>query len=262
MDLSIIIPVYNSELILPYLVKEINTALTNKNLNKELIFINDFSKDKSWETIKSLSDSYNFVKGINLKYNYGQHNAIAAGLNHASGKYIIMMDDDLQHDPKYILKIFDELKDGYDSCYVKYLQRKHKLWKKILSYFNHITASYLSGKPVSIYTSSFKGISKDICNKINKDHNLEVFLDWIIVENSKRIQTIEILHRERFRGNTNYNMKKLLILWSNMILKIKTKNSFKIILLLFLKFLINFVILKIIKKKEYKEKFIIIEKTF
>ncbi len=262
MDLSIIIPVYNSELILPNLVKEIDIALKDKNLNKELIFINDLSKDKSWETIKNLTNSYNFIKGINLKYNYGQHNAIAAGLNHANGKYIIMMDDDLQHDPKYILKILDELQNGYDSCYVKYLQRKHKLWKKILSYLNHITASYLSGKPVSIYTSSFKGVRKDICNKINNDHNFEVFLDWIIVENSKKIQTIEILHRERFKGKTNYNMKKLLILWSNMILKIKPKNNFKIILLLFLKFIINFVVLKIFKKKEYKEKFIIIEKTF
>ena len=105
MDLSIIIPVYNSELILPNLVKEIDIALKDKNLNKELIFINDLSKDKSWETIKNLTNSYNFIKGINLKYNYGQHNAIAAGLNHANGKYIIMMDDDLQHDPKYILKI-------------------------------------------------------------------------------------------------------------------------------------------------------------
>ena len=262
MDLSIIIPVYNSESILPHLVKEIDIALIDKNLNKELIFINDFSEDKSWKTIKHLSTSYSFIKGINLKSNYGQHNAIAAGLNHASGKYIIMMDDDLQHDPKYILKIFNELKNGYDSCYVKYLLRKHKIWKKTLSYFNHISSSYLSGKPISIYTSSFKGIRNEICNKINNDHSFEVFLDWIIVENSKRIQTIEILHRERFDGKTNYSIKKLLLLWSNMILKIKPKNKFKMILLLFVKFIINFIILKIIKKKDFKEKFIIIEKTF
>ena len=262
MDLSIIIPVYNSESILPHLVKEIDIALIDKNLNKELIFINDFSEDKSWKTIKHLSTSYSYIKGINLKSNYGQHNAIAAGLNHASGKYIIMMDDDLQHDPKYILKILNELKDGHDSCYVKYLQRKHKIWKKILSYLNHITSSYLSGKPISIYTSSFKGIRNEICNKIKNDYSFEVFLDWIIVENSKRIQTIEILHRERFQGKTNYNMKKLLLLWSNMILKIKPKNKFKMILLLFVKFIINFIILKIIKKKDFKEKFIIIEKTF
>ena len=106
MDLSIVIPVYNSELILPSLVKEIENSLKNKKLNKEIIFINDFSKDNSWEIIKDLSNSSDFVKGINLKNNYGQHNAIAAGLNFAVGDYIILMDDDLQHDPIYILDIF------------------------------------------------------------------------------------------------------------------------------------------------------------
>ena len=262
MDLSIIIPVFNSEPILPSLVKEIDIAFKNKKLKKELKFINDFSDDNSWKTIKHLTNSYSFIKGINLKENYGQHNAIAAGLNHANGEYIIMMDDDLQHDPKYLIEILYELKKGYDSCYVKYLHRKHLLWKKILSYLNHITASYLSGKPVSIYTSSFKGINKEICNKINNDRNFEVFLDWIIVENSKKIQTIEILHRERFKGKTNYNMKKLLILWSNMILKIKPKNKFKKFLLLLIKFVINFFLLKFIKKKEFKEKFAISEKIF
>ena len=67
MDLSIIIPVYNSELILPSLVKEIENSLKNKKLNKEIIFINDFSKDNSWKIIKDLSNSSDFIKGINLK---------------------------------------------------------------------------------------------------------------------------------------------------------------------------------------------------
>ena len=262
MDLSIVIPVYNSELILPSLVKEIENSLKNKKLNKEIIFINDFSKDNSWKIIKDLSNSSDFIKGINLKNNYGQHNAIAAGLNFAVGDYIILMDDDLQHDPIYILDIFNELKKGYDACYVKYLKRKHIMWKKLLSYLNHITSSYLSGKPKNIYTSSFKGISKNLCDTINNDSNFEVFLDWIIVENSKKIKTINVLHRERFEGKTNYGIKKLLILWSNMIIKIKSKNRFKMILLFLIKIFINKVVYKFLKKKEFNEKFLIIEKTF
>ncbi len=262
MELSIIIPVYNSELILPKLVQEIDKVFINKSIKKELIFVNDFSKDNSWQVIKHLSESYDFIKGINLKSNYGQHNAIAAGLNYSRGEYIILMDDDLQHDPIYILNILEELRKDFDACYVKYLKRKHILWKKILSHINHITASYLSNKSSKIYTSSFKGINKKLCDIINSDQNNEVFLDWLIVENSRKINTINILHRERLEGKTNYDFKKLLILWSNMIIKIKPKGIFKMYLISIIKLFINLVIYKFLNKREYKEKFLISEKTF
>ena len=262
MDLSIIIPVYNSELILPKLVKEIDKVLLKKNIKKELFFINDLSKDKSWATIKKLSKSYKYINGINLEKNYGQHNAISAGLYHANGKYIILMDDDLQHDPIYILDILYELKKGYDACYVKYLKRKHIMWKIFISNINHLTSSYLSNKSLKIYTSSFKGINKRLCDIINKDENFEVFLDWLIIDNSKKIQTIDILHRERLQGKTNYGIKKLIILWSNMIMKIKPKGIFKMILLSVIKLFINLIVYRILNKKKYTNKFSILEKTF
>ena len=123
MDLSIIIPVYNSEKILPVLIEEIKKSLMANKLKKELIFVNDLSEDHSWEKIKELAKKNSFIKGISLKKNYGQHNAIAAGLSEATGSYIILMDDDLQHDPIYIEKILFELENGYDACYVKYINR-------------------------------------------------------------------------------------------------------------------------------------------
>ena len=106
MELSIIIPVYNSAKILPTLVGEVEKALDNKIKKMEVIFVNDFSIDNSWEIIKKLSKEKKFIKGINLKENYGQHNAIAAGLSISTGEFVILMDDDLQHDPIYIERIF------------------------------------------------------------------------------------------------------------------------------------------------------------
>ena len=233
MDLSIVIPVFNSEKILESLVDEVEKSLKDNLINKELIFVNDCSMDNSWEVIKKIKKEKNYVKGINLFKNYGQHNAIAAGLSEAKGKYIVLMDDDLQHDPIYIRKILSELKKGYDACYVKYIERKHGRVKIFLSWLNHLTSSYLSGKSTSVYTSSFKGFNQKICKKINEDADLEVFLDWLIINNSNTLQSIDVLHRDRFEGQTNYNFRKLLILWSNMILKIKTKKKLKNILLNF-----------------------------
>lgn len=262
MDLSIVIPVYNSEKILQSLVDEVEKNLKENSINKELIFVNDCSMDNSWEVIKKIKKEKNYVKGINLLKNYGQHNAIAAGLSNAKGNYIVLMDDDLQHDPIYIKKILSELKKGYDACYVKYIERKHGRIKIFLSWLNHLTSSFLSDKSTSIYTSSFKGFNKKICKKINEDTDHEVFLDWLIINNSKSLQSIEVLHRDRFEGQTNYNFKKLLILWSNMILKIKTKKKIKKYIVGFLKLIIKFVLFKILNKKEYSEKFLIKEKIF
>lgn len=262
MELSIIIPVYNSAKILPILVDEIEKALKIKIDKIEIIFVNDFSIDSSWEKIKELAKEKKFIKGINLKENYGQHNAIAAGLSISKGKFVVLMDDDLQHDPIYIDKILNELKNGYDSCYVKYIKRKHSFIKVFISWINHITSSYLSEKPNNIYTSSFKGFKNKITKKINDDKNFEVFLDWLILENSQSIQSIEIVHRERLEGKTNYNFRKLLFLWSNMILRIKPRAKIKKIIIFFLKFFIISIIYKLLSKKNYKEKFLIKETTF
>lgn len=259
MQVSLVIPVYNSENILPKLVEQINK---NLDLEFEIILVNDFSKDRSWEIIKKIAENKSNVKGVSLKENYGQHNAIAAGLNFCKGEYIVVMDDDLQHDPVYIKSIIDELREGYDACYVRYLKRKHVYWKRFISQINHISSSLLAGKSTRIYTSSFKGFNRKICNIINKDQNIEIFLDWIILNNAKKTQTIDVIHRERFSGKTNYDLKKLLILWSSMIMAIKNKGTTSKFFINILKFFIKYVIFKFVKKKMLKEKFLISKKTF
>ncbi len=262
MEISIIIPVYNSDQILPELVSQIKKEAESFSKKFEVILVNDFSQDDSWKIIKNLSYRYNFVKGINLKKNYGQHNAIAAGLNFSLGNYIVLMDDDLQHNPVYIKDIVYELKKGNDACYVKYLKRKHVFWKKFLSWLNNATSSFLANKPFNIYTSSFKGFNREICQNILNDKSNEVFLDWIILENSNKTKSINIYHQKRFSGNTNYNLEKLFILWSSMIIGIKPKTKTNKIILDIIKFFINNFLYKIIKKRDIKEKYSISEKTF
>ena len=93
MKLSIIIPVYNSSKILNTLVENIYSNLYKKFEFIELILINDFSADNSWEIIKKLKKKYNFIKGINLKENYGQHSAIFCGLKYFKGENIVCMDE-------------------------------------------------------------------------------------------------------------------------------------------------------------------------
>jgi polyisoprenyl-phosphate glycosyltransferase len=262
MNLSIIIPVYNSSLILHKLIDEIHNVTKNKDIKKEIILINDCSKDNSWEIIRELADKFDFVKGINLEINYGQHNAIMAGLNLCSGQFCILMDDDMQHQPKYILEIHEQLLKGFKVCYVKYLKRKHLKWKIFVSWLNNIVASILALKPIKIYTSSFKGFNREITNQVIQFKKKEVFLDWLILNSSNNIAIIEILHQERFSGKTNYNLKRLLELWSIMIMNIETRTVLHSLWLILPKTFVRFFVYPFVKKININEQYKILDQTF
>ena len=218
MNLSIIIPVFNSANILEQLVSSIHNSLNNITFQDEfeIILVNDFSSDNSWKEIKILSNKFPSVKGLNLSKNYGQHNAIMAGLNECVGDKIITMDDDLQHPPESIKDIYDELQKNFDSCYTYYLNRQHPLWKKFISWLNNLVSSYLLNKPLRIYLSSFRGFKKNILKEIINYKEPQVYLDGLILKATRNISMISVPHQKRLYGNSNYNFKKLISLWSDM----------------------------------------------
>lgn len=258
MKLSIIVPVYNSSDILNELHRRILKTVTKMNLvdDFELILINDFSADESWKNIKILSNSYNYIKGINLTENFGQHNALMAGFNHAKGNYIITLDDDLQHPPESFPEIVDKLKN-FDVCYTYYKNRQHVHWKKAVSYINNVVSSFLLNKSLKIYMSSFRGLKKNVVTKIIKFKDPDVYLDGLIIRSTKKIGMITVEHHARLSGDSNYDLRKLLILWSNMLI------NFKFFPLRFASFpgsILKFII-KIFRKKNKKLQYRILEKT-
>jgi len=215
MDLSIVIPVYKSESILHELVRQIELNI-NFVEKFELILVNDCSPDNSWNVIRELCLKYNFIKGINLRKNTGQHNAIMAGLNYAKGNVVVMMDDDLQHSPKYIVQLYKKIISGSDVCYAVFPKKKHKGWKIIGSKFNNYMANFLLDKPKDLYMSSFKAISKEIKQEIISYDNPDVYIDGLILSVTSNISIITVKHQERYLGKGNYDLIKSISLWSKM----------------------------------------------
>jgi len=213
--LSIVIPVYNSEKILDELIKQIENNLGFVD-GYEIILVNDCSSDNSWEKIKKNCGDYNFVKGINLRKNVGQHNAVMAGLNYADGDVIIMMDDDLQHDPKYLEALYEGVIEGYDVCYARFANKKHKLWKKLGSKFNDFVANILLDKPKDLYLSSFKAISSDIGKTIIKYDGPYPYVDGLLLSTTSSFVSIDIEHKERLVGDGGYTLRSSLSLWLKM----------------------------------------------
>lgn len=227
--LSIVVPVYRSATILPLLVEKIQQEMREANLldSFELVLVNDASPDNSWQVICALAAQYPFVKGITLRRNFGQHNATMAGLNHAVGDIIVVMDDDLQHPPEAINRMIYALNEGYDVCYTCYLNRKHATWKKLGSAFNNWVATHLLGKPKGLYLSSFKAIRKEVVTEIIKYDGPYAYLDGLILDVTRAITTVEIEHQERHEGQGNYNLRRSLSLW------LKMATSFSVIPLRF-----------------------------
>lgn len=216
--LSIVVPVYRSATILPKLVEQIDAAMFKEGLAKrfELLLVNDASPDNSWAVIRSLATEYAFVRGINLRRNAGQHNAIMAGLNHVQGKFVAVMDDDLQHPPDALGDMLRALEDGYDVCYTRYINRQHAWWKQAGSRFNDYVATLLLDKPKGLYLSSFKAMRREIAEDIIKYDGPYAYVDGLLLDVTRSITTIDITHQARHEGESNYNFRRLVSLWLKM----------------------------------------------
>jgi len=216
-ELSIVIPVYRSESILPALAQRLQQALQPLYGDLfEVILVNDCSPDRSWNAMTALAATYPWLKAVNLRKNVGQHNAIMAGLRLASGRYIVTMDDDLQHSPDDVPELLRALGESHDVCYAAFRSKRHALWKRLGSKFNDLVANRLLGKPKGLYLSPFKAMVSGIRDEVVKFTGPHVYLDGLILSSTSRITTIEIEHHERLDGQSGYSLRKSISLWLKM----------------------------------------------
>jgi polyisoprenyl-phosphate glycosyltransferase len=218
MRLSIVVPVYRSMEVLPELVNRVKDALSGSEYSAcfEMVLVNDCSPDGSWPVIERLARENNFIRGISLRKNVGQHNATMAGLRHARGDIIVIMDDDLQHPPAAILTLAHTIEGGNDVCYTRYRGRQHEAWKLWGSWLNDRAAELILKKPRGLYLSSFKAMSRDIAASIIRYDGPYTYIDGLILGVTSSITSIEIDHQKRWAGEGNYNFRKSVSLWLKM----------------------------------------------
>ena len=216
--ISIIIPVFNSENTIEILVNNIVQTL-GENYKFEIILINDSSKDNTEEKCKKLVEKYTSVVLYSLAKNFGEHNAVMAGLNKCSGDYAIIMDDDLQHSADSLLELIKfgtKEKNNFDVVYTYYDKKKYSFLKNIGSKFNDIVANFLLTKPKNLYLSSFKFINRLLITEIIKHQSPFTYIDGLILGITNKIGRIKVEHNQRIHGKSGYTLIKMLQLWSNM----------------------------------------------
>jgi len=209
-EVSIVIPVYNSEGCLRELFRRIEDAV---HMAHEVIFVNDHSTDCSWQEICRIASSNENVIGLNLRKNFGQDNAIMAGMNHVRGDYIVIMDDDLQHAPEDIPRLYERCREGYDACFANFIVKKQRLWKNLGSWLNGKVAEWMLGKPKAIYLSPFKVIRRDIVNEIISFKGPYPYVDGLLLSYSDKFTQIDVEHSERYAGRSTYSLMKSIAVW-------------------------------------------------
>jgi len=204
-QLSIVVPVYKSAECLPELVRRVEEEITPNFQSYELILVNDDSPDSSWEVILRLTPEHNFITGVNLRRNSGQDNAIMAGLNVAIGEVVVIMDDDLQHDPSDIVPLYNQIKCGFDVAYARFEHKQQALWKNLGSWFNDRVAVLTLGKPKNIYMSPYKAMRREVAQEITKYTGPYSYVDGLIFAVTTKITQVHATHHTRYAGSSNYS---------------------------------------------------------
>lgn len=216
--LSIVIPVYNSQGILPVLLARMNEALPRflPVGAYEVILVEDCGPDNSWQVICEACQRYEWLRGIRLRKNVGQHGAMMAGLRQTRGKVVVTMDDDLQHAPEDIERLYRTILEGRDLCYAEFGSKQHAAWKVLGSRFNNWTAEKLIDKPQGLHISSFKAIAGEVVREIIKYEGPYVYVDGLLFMVTRNAVNITVQHHERFEGKGNYGFFSSLFLWTKM----------------------------------------------
>lgn len=214
MLISIAIPCYNSSKTLPTVVEEIkNTFAENSAYDYEIVLVNDNSPDNTFEVIQKLCQQDPKIVGVDLSKNYGQSSAQMAAVNYIKGDIAVFMDDDGQHPPAELFKLVKEVENGNDLVYACFPDKKHSAFKRITSNINSKLLEATNRKPKDIKITSYFALSKLSIDGLKKYKSPYPSICGYLLQITRRIVNVEIQHRERLAGTSNYNLKKLLRLW-------------------------------------------------
>lgn len=221
-DISIVVPLYGCEEYIHELYKRVKESLGHNNLKVQLVFVNDGSPGNDWAVVEELANNKKDVLAINLSRNFGQHQAITAGLTYAKGNWVVVMDGDLQDSPEEIINLYNKAHDDFDIVYAQRKERKDTGIKKMSSRLYYAVFSYLTDSKQDKSIANFgiynKKVIKAILSMQDHERYFPTMSQWVGFKSS----TLEVEHHER-DGETGYSWSALIKLAFNNIIAYSDK---------------------------------------
>jgi undecaprenyl-phosphate 4-deoxy-4-formamido-L-arabinose transferase len=215
--LSVVVPVYNGGATIGELVNALRALEIAGGL--EIVLVVDGSPDNSLAVCKQLATEPGApIVLLSLSRNYGEHNAVMAGLARARGSFVITMDDDLQNPPGEVRRLFEYARDGgYDAVYTYYEEKKHAAWRNLGSRFTNWCADHLIDKPRGLYLSSFRCLSAFVREQITAGYEGPFpYVDGLVFQVTQNVGRLQVQHLPRVEGRSNYTLARLFRLWLSM----------------------------------------------
>lgn len=200
---SVVVPVYNAADTLDELVNRVDAALID--LEHEIVLVNDGSADQSWDRIESLAESRPGVRGVDLMRNYGQHNALLAGVRQARHGVVVTMDDDLQHPPEEIPRLLGELDAGYDAVYGEPERIRHARWRGVASRLTKVALEKAMGAETATRIDSFRAFRTRLRDGFATYRGPYVSIDALLTWSTRNFGSVSYRHDPREAGESNYS---------------------------------------------------------
>jgi glycosyltransferase involved in cell wall biosynthesis len=214
---SIVIPCYNSENTLSKLLPRLVAVMREAALSFEVVFVEDGSRDRTWEVITALKQEYPFIRGFQLMRNYGQHNALLCGIRAARGQVIVTMDDDLQNPPEEIPRLLEKLSEGYDVVYGTPKKESHGLFRDAASQITKLVLQKAMGAETARNVSAFRAFRTRVRSAFADFRGSYVSIDVLLTWGARRFTAIAVRNDPRTLGTSNYTLYKLLVHALNMV---------------------------------------------
>lgn len=222
-NVTVIVPVYNSEKSLEKLCNRLIKTLSDKFIDYEIIFVNDSSKDNSWEVLINIEKLHSgIVKIVNLMKNYGQHGAIMCGFSLARGDVMVTIDDDLQQAPEYIPQMIELLDSSYDAVFASYTYKQHSVFRNIGTAMINKVNEYSFKKPKGIKVSSYRVITRKTVEDILNSNTSYPYISGMILNVTNNVANYPVSHERREYGVSNYNPLNLISLANNLLFNYTT----------------------------------------
>ena len=207
--LSIVVPIYNEEESLPFLVNQLLEVLQPMEEAFELVLVNDGSSDNSAEVIRKLSFDIPELVGVLLRKNYGQTAAMAAGFDISSGEIVVTLDGDLQNDPADIPLLVNKIRDGFDLVSGwRYRRQDAAISRKLPSKIANRLIGKVTGVRLNDYGCSLKAYRKEVLTDMRLYGELHRFLPVLANIEGARITEVKVNHRARQFGSSKYGIDR------------------------------------------------------
>jgi undecaprenyl-phosphate 4-deoxy-4-formamido-L-arabinose transferase len=208
-SVSIVVPVYNGAATLPELAERCAKACVAANHPYELILVNDGSRDNSWAVIEGLAARDPAVRGVDLMRNFGQHNAVLAGVRAAANDVIVTIDDDLQHPPESIPMLLDALRPGCDLVYGTPLRQQHSRWRNATAVASKSILRVLGGWGAADRVTDFRAFRTRLRDGFADFSAPSVSFDALLAWTTQSIAYVPVEHHPRRVGASNYRLSSL-----------------------------------------------------